>query len=236
MGERGRLRLLIIVAVVYGAVYLSMEHNLAVKTAALARQPVTVVVDAGHGGEDGGAVSAAGARESQVNLDISLRLEQLLALCGMKPMMIRSEDCSVYTDGDTVHTRKVSDLKHRAALVNEQQPAILVSIHQNHFDEPKYHGAQVFYSASGRSKELAQSVQSSLRQTLDPDNRREIKKADTVYLLEQTDCTGILVECGFLSNPQEALLLQEPNHQMKIACAIGSALAQFLEEGKDIEI
>ena len=236
MGERGRLRLLIIVAVVYGAVYLSMEHNLAVKTAALALQPTIVVVDAGHGGEDGGAVSDSGSRESQINLDIALRLEQVLALCGMKPMMIRSEDRSVYTEGDTVHARKVSDLKQRVALVNEQQSAVLVSIHQNHFDEAKYHGAQVFYSASGRSKELAQLVQNCLRQTLDPNNRRDIKKADTVYLLEQTACTGILIECGFLSNPQEALLLQEPKHQTKIACAIGSAMAQFLEEGKDIEI
>ena len=236
MKERTWLRILLVVAVVYGAVFLGMQRNLAVKTAALASHPVTVVVDAGHGGEDGGAVSAIGVRESEINLAVSLRLEQVLALCGMKPMMIRSEDCSVFTEGDSIQARKVSDLKQRAALVNAQLPAVLVSIHQNHFDEPKYDGAQVFYAAASGSKELAQLAQSALRQTLDPENRREIKKADTVYLLEQTNCPGILVECGFLSNPQETLRLQEPVYQTKIACAVGSALAQFLEEVKDNEI
>jgi len=236
MGDSKHLRLLILVAAVYSAVYLAMQYNLAAKTAALAEQPVTIVVDAGHGGEDGGAVSQDGVRESAVNLSIALRLEQVLALCGMKPLMIRSADLSVCTEGDTVRARKVSDLKQRVRLTNEAAPAVLVSIHQNHFGDARYSGAQVFYAAAAGSRELAQLTQDCLRQTLDPDNRREIKKADTVYLLEQTNCTGILVECGFLSNAAEAALLQTPNTQTKIACAIGSALAQFLEEGKDIEI
>lgn len=236
MGNRKHLRLLILVAAVYGTVYLAMQHNLSVKTAALAAQPVTIVVDAGHGGEDGGAVSQDGSKESEINLAVARRLEHVLALCGMKPLMLRSTDDAVSTDGETVHARKISDLKQRAARTNATIPAVLVSIHQNHFGEPQYHGAQVFYAASSGSKELAQLAQENLRRILDPDNGREIKKADTVYLMEQIDCTGILVECGFLSNPQEAKLLQTPAYQTKIACALGSALAQFLEEGKQIEV
>lgn len=236
MGNQKHLRLLLLVAVVYGAVYLAMQHNLSVKTAALAAQPVTIVVDAGHGGEDGGAVSQNGAKESEINLSVACRLEQVLALCGMKPLMLRSTDDAVSTEGDTIHARKVSDLKQRAILTNAAGPAILVSIHQNHFGEAKYCGAQVFYAATSGSRELAQLAQKGLRSALDPDNGREIKKADTVYLMEQINCTGILVECGFLSNPQEAALLQTPAYQTKIACALGSALAQFLEEGKQLEV
>ena len=229
MGVRTRTLVFMITAVVYAAVYLTMQHSLSVKTAAYLTQTPVIVVDAGHGGEDGGAVSAGGVRESGINLEVALRTEQVLALCGMKPVMIRSDDRSVYTEGETVSSRKVSDLKQRAAFVNSHLPAILVSIHQNHFEQPRYDGAQVFYAAAEGSRELAALAQTALRQALDPDNRREIKPAETVYLLEQANCPGILVECGFLSNPQEALHLQEPGYQTKIACAIGSALAQYLE-------
>ena len=121
-------------------------------------------------------------------------------------------------------------------MVKAAEPALLVSIHQNPFDESKYYGAQVFYAGTDGSKELAQLTQSLLRETLEPDNHRETKKADTVYLMEQIECTGILVECGFLSNPQEDQLLQQEDYQMKIACAIGSAVAQFLEEGNGFEV
>ena len=236
MGELKRFRIPIIIAAVYCAVYLSLQHNLAVKTATLAEQPITVVIDAGHGGEDGGAVSQDGAKESLINLSIAVRLEQLVALCGMKPMMLRSSEDAVSVDGDTIHARKVADLKKRAELVNGAGPAVLISIHQNHFGESKYYGAQAFYAAADGSKEFAQLVQRALRSALDPGNAREPKPADTVYLMEKVNCTAILVECGFLSNPQEAKLLQTPGYQTKIACAIGSALSQFLEEGKRIEI
>jgi len=224
---------LILVAVVYCVVYSALKHNLAATAAALAAQPVTVVIDAGHGGEDGGAVSVTGVLESGLNLAIAGRLEQVLAFCGVQTSMIRSGDQSVSSEGDTVTARKVADLKQRVRMVNAVQNAVLISIHQNHFSESKYDGAQVFYARTEGSRALAQQTQSVLRETLDPENHREVKAADSVYLMEKLQCTGILVECGFLSNPQEDRLLQQEAYQKKIACAIGAALVQYLEKGDE---
>ena len=222
---------LVVITAIYFFVYSAVKYNLSVTTAALASQPVTIVLDAGHGGEDGGATSVTGVLESGINLSITLRLEQVLALCGFRISMIRSDDVSVYTEGNTITEKKVSDLKHRVQLVNAQTPAVLISIHQNHFSEAKYDGAQVFYAGTDGSKLLAELTQATLRQTLDPGNRREAKAASSVYLMEKIQCTGILVECGFLSNPEEDQLLQNETYQTKIACAVGSALAQCLEKG-----
>lgn len=236
MNTSKSLRIIAIVSIIYVIAYLSTQHYLTVSTSTYLNNMITVVIDAGHGGEDGGAVSASGIQESKLNLAVALRLEQVLALCGINSFMIRSDERSVYIEGDTVHARKMSDLKQRVQLVHSQRPCILVSIHQNHFDEPKYDGAQVFYSTSEGSKALALLTQQTLRNTLNPQNQREIKQAETVYLLEKANCTGILVECGFLSNPAETLLLQQEYYQTKIACAIGSALSQFLEEGTIDEV
>ena len=228
---------LLLVTAVYCFVYQSMKVNLSQTAAALAAQPVTIILDAGHGGEDGGTTSASGLRESQINLAISSRLEQLLALCGMEPTMIRQEDRSVSTEGDTVSQRKISDLKNRVKTVEQFPNAILVSIHQNHFSEEKYRGAQVFYAPTHQSKELAQFTQEMLRTALDPSNQRQIKPADTVYLMQKVQCPAILVECGFLSNPQEAALLDTVDYQKKLTCALAGAIAQYLEKGEtEVEI
>ncbi len=227
---------LAVVIVVYCAVYALMNHNLTQAAAALAAQPVTIVIDAGHGGEDGGTTSVSGVTESGLNLSIALRLEQVLRLCGMQTSMIRTEDCGVHTEGDSISERKISDLKQRVRHTNSVQNALLVSIHQNHFSESQYKGAQVFYAGTDGSKELAQQTQILLRETLDPGNRREVKAADSVYLMKQIQCAGVLVECGFLSNPAEDRLLQQDSYQKKIAGALGSALAQYLEEGERFEV
>lgn len=212
-----------------------LNNNVA-QAVALAEQPVTVVIDAGHGGEDGGAVGISGVRESVLNLTVALRLEQIFALCGIRTAMIRTEDKAVYTEGSTITEKKVSDLKHRVEIVNGTWNAVLVSIHQNHFPEPVYKGAQVFYAGTERSRELGELTQDILRQTLDGGNRRQSKRASSVYLMEQICCPGILVECGFLSNAEEEQLLCQSDYQLKIACAIGASVAQFLEEGNQREV
>lgn len=228
---------LILITAVYFFVYSAMRYNLAATAAMDVSRPVTVVIDAGHGGEDGGAVSVSGVQECQINLSVALRLEQLLALCGVKPAMIRTIDTAVYTEGDTITEKKVSDLKHRVQLVNETTNALLISIHQNHFSEPKYTGAQVFYAPFNGSEALALLTQQSLRSTLDPGNRRQPKPANSVYLMQQVSCPAILVECGFLSNPQEAALLQTETYQTKLVCALTCALTQYLEKGeREVEI
>lgn len=219
----------LILVAAYFFLYQAVQFNLAV-TASAVPDSVTVIVDAGHGGEDGGTSTVDGVRECDLNLAIALRLEQLLALCGQPVEMIRRTDTAIYSEGaGTISEKKTSDLKNRAALVNAAPRAILVSIHQNHFPEDRYDGAQVFYAGTDGSEALAKLAQSTLRAALDPENDRQVKPGDAIYLLEAIDCPGILVECGFLSNAAEARRLQEPVYQQKIACAISSAVIRYLE-------
>ena len=200
-------------------------------------QSVTIVIDPGHGGEDGGAASAEGVTEAGINLDISLRLRDLLRFAGRDPVMIRTEDVAVYTDGSSIAQKKVSDLKNRTRLVNETPNALLVSIHQNFFEQPKYDGAQVFYGKAEGSRTLAEQMQEVLRKTVDPSNRRQAKSIGSVYLMEHAACPAVLVECGFLSNPEEARSLQQPEYQQKLASAITSTLTFFiLERENDHEV
>lgn len=187
-----------------------------------------VVIDAGHGGEDGGATSCTGVLESGINLEIALRLEDLMSLLGYDTLSIRKTDTSVYTQGTTIAQKKVSDLKERVRIVNETPGAVLVSIHQNTFPVSRYGGAQVFYAPTADSQRLAEATQTALNAALDPDSRRRVKKGQGIYLLEHIQPCGILVECGFLSNPEEEARLRDPAYQKKLCCILGSALSQFL--------
>ena len=188
-----------------------------------------IIIDAGHGGEDGGAVSCSGVFESRINLQIALKLNDLMRLLGYKTKMIRTEDISVYTEGETIAARKMSDLKNRTQIINSTPNACLVSIHQNSFLQARYSGAQIFYSKSQSSKELAEKVQQTMIAALNPGSNRKVKNADGIYLMEHIACPGILVECGFLSNPEEEAKLRTDQYQLKTCCAIASPLAMFLE-------
>ena len=128
----------------------------------------------------------------------------------------------------TIAAKKVSDLKERARIVRETEDALLVSIHQNYFPQEKYSGAQVFYSNSDESRNLAKNLQESLVKTLNPGSKRMAKKAEGVYLMEHIDCPGVLVECGFLSNYKEEELLRSPVYQKKLCAVIASAVSTFL--------
>ena len=187
-----------------------------------------IIIDPGHGGEDGGAISCTGIAESQYNLDIALRLNDLFQLLGYDTTMIRTTDRSVYISGDTIAAKKVSDLRQRAKIVNETEKGILVSIHQNTFQDGRYSGAQVFYGSKGESRDLAELVQRSIIDTINLGSNRQIKKADGIYLMEHIDRTGILVECGFLSNPEEEAKLRDPAYQKKLCVVICAATAGFL--------
>ena len=188
----------------------------------------TVVIDPGHGGEDGGATSCTGVLESKINLDIALRLNDMMHLLGMETIMIRETDRSVYTQGETIAQKKVSDLRERVRIINETEKAVVVSIHQNTFPDGRYWGAQVFYPNISGSKELAGRLQSQLQASLSPDNDRKIKQSKGVYLMENIQCTGILLECGFLSNPEEEALLRNEEYQKKLCAVIASVCSQHL--------
>ena len=188
-----------------------------------------LVLDAGHGGEDGGAVSLSGVPESQINLAIVLKLDQLLGLYGECPVLLRTQDVSLHDpEADTLRKKKVSDLHNRVAMVEAVEGATLLSIHQNTFPNSKYHGAQVFYADEALSQPLAQRIQEVLRQALDPDNARQAKPVpETVYLMEHVTCPAILVECGFLSNAEEGALLQTEGYQTKLAAVLAGAWLQY---------
>lgn len=188
----------------------------------------TVVIDAGHGGVDGGATSCTGVLESQFNLEIALKLNDLMHFLGIDTVMIRDTDCSVYTQGETIAQKKISDLKERVRIVNSADNALLISIHQNQFSDSKYSGAQVFYAPTEGSHAFATKLQSSLIGTLNPGSRRQIKKADGVYLMQHINCTGVLIECGFLSNPQEEYLLRDSAYQQKLCSVIACATSNYL--------
>ena len=187
-----------------------------------------IVVDAGHGGEDGGASSCTGKLESEYNLEISLRLAQVFHLLGYDTKMIRTTDTSVYTKGETLAQKKVSDLKERVRIVNSMPNSVLVSIHQNTFSDARYSGAQVFYGAGQGSEALAKQLQENLVKTLNPGSNRACKPAQGIYLMEHAERPGVLVECGFLSNAQEEAQLSDPEYQKKLSAVIALTIAGYL--------
>lgn len=189
----------------------------------------TLVLDAGHGGEDGGAVSLTGVPESTINLAIVERMDLLLGLCGRTPVVLRQSDVSLHDlDADTLREKKASDLKNRVAAVEDTEHGVLLSIHQNMFTNAKYHGAQVFFASTDGSQEWAVHTQEALRQAVDPNNERQAKPIpDTVYLMNHISCPAILVECGFLSNPEEEEKLRSESYQLQLAAALTGAWLQY---------
>lgn len=187
-----------------------------------------IIIDAGHGGPDGGATSCTGVLESTYNLDIALRLNDLLHLLGYDTRMIRTTDTSVYTKGETIAQKKISDLKERVRITNETENALLLSIHQNIFSDSRYSGAQVFYANTQGSAALAEQMQASLVRTLNPGSKRKSKKGSGIYLLEHISQPGVLIECGFLSNVEEEARLRSGEYQKKLSAVIAVTVDSYL--------
>lgn len=184
-----------------------------------------LVLDAGHGGEDGGAVSITGVPESRINLSIVLGLRDVLGLYGVDPILLREEDISLHTgDANTLREKKRSDLKNRTAAIEAVEGGTLISIHQNTYPGSRYHGTHVFYAPTDGSQALADHVQNSIKTALQPDNERAVKQIpDTVYIMNHITCPGILIECGFLTNPAEEAMLRNPDYQRKLSAVIAAA-------------
>ncbi len=185
-----------------------------------------MVLDAGHGGEDGGAVSLNGTIEKDLNLAITLKTEQIMALCGISPVMTRTTDEIEYPkDANRTRDRKVADTKNRTALVNATDNAVLISIHQNKYGtNTSPRGAQAFYAPTAGSKEFATVLQDIIVNSLDQANRRIVAKIpSSIYLMNNVNCPAILIECGFLSNAAECELLESDEYQTKLAMAITTA-------------
>ena len=189
-----------------------------------------IIIDAGHGGEDGGATSCSGVLECEINLEIAKRLNDLLNFLGYQTIMIRTDDAAVHTEGYTIAQRKVSDLKNRVQLVNETENALLLSIHQNYFSDSRYSGAQVFYAKTVGSCRLAEMMQTSFRSTINPGSSRIEKSAQNIYLMDKINCDGVLIECGFLSNYHEESLLRNAEYQKKLCAVIATSVSTYLQE------
>lgn len=187
-----------------------------------------IVIDPGHGGEDGGATSCTGRLESGYNLEIALRLQALFQLLGYDTRMIRTTDTAVYVKGETIAQKKISDLKERVRMVEETPNGLLLSIHQNTFPDGRYSGAQVFYADTPGSRELAQQLQTALVSSLNPGSSRKEKKADGIYLMERISRTGVLIECGFLSNGAEEAKLRTAAYQKALCCVIAGTVCRNL--------
>lgn len=185
---------------------------------------ILVVIDPGHGGNDPGKVSTDGILEKDVNLEISFKLQEELNRRGIGSIMLREEDKNLATEGAT--NKKVSDMKNRVSIINESNADILISIHQNSYTAPEVRGPQVFYHSDSKDSEsFAKLLQEKLK-AINPDYAREAKTGDDYYILNESICPGVIVECGFLSCPSEVALLVDDEYQQKIASAIADAIEE----------
>lgn len=199
--------------------------------AILSQKHDSVLVDSPHGGADGGCTSAEGVPEKGINLNILLKLRDLLTVSGYNVEVTRDTDVSIHDRGiEGLAAQKSSDMDNRLAIFNKYDNAVCISIHQNQFTQPQYSGAQMFYSATEPSSEaLARSLRNSFRSLLQPDNDREIKQCGKeLFLCYYSVNPTVMAECGFLSNPEEAALLNTDEYQTKVALTLFSGISDFV--------
>ena len=199
------------------------------------KPPVRVVIDPGHGGEDGGAVSPGGVQESHINLAVSKRLRDLLCFAGIPTVMTREEDVTICDEGlGTIRARKTSDIRNRVAIVNGTENAVLLSIHQNSLPSSTVtHGAQVFWNQQEGAKELAEAIQTSLNGAINVGNEKHTKQIPpTVYLMKHVTVPAVWVECGFLTNQEETRRLQDETYQRALAVSIAAGYLRGTSEGE----
>lgn len=202
-----------------------------------ALRTVTVIVDAGHGGMDGGATAADGTVEKDINLSIALKLRDMLDTAGYNVIMTRETDDDIADDSaKTVRQQKVSDIKNRMKIIEQTPDALFVSIHQNHYGGPSYSGAQVFYSKNNpESEKLAKAIQQDIRSLIQPQNQRAVKRTGTeIYLLYHAQSPAVMVECGFLSNADETLKLKDDNYQNAMAFSVMCGITDYLKQDEKL--
>lgn len=227
------------IALLFGALVPAAAYANARAMQTASQTPVirTVIVDAGHGGFDGGALAADGTVEKDLNLAIAKRLCAALDCVGLRTVMTRTGDDSIHDPScSTIRAQKISDIHNRLRVMEETPDAIFVSIHQNHFSQSKYHGTQVFYSGNDtRSEQLAQCIQTAVTASLQPDNTRRIKQSGTeIYLLYHAVRPAVMVECGFLSNPAETDKLKDADYQTQMALAVTQGILSFLQSSEEV--
>lgn len=221
---------LFLIIITFFLLYTARCNEKAVYTVGNVTECKTIILDAGHGGFDGGAVGLDGTEEKKINLQITIKLKAVLELYGYEIILTRNSDDAIH-DGEaqTIRQKKVSDIKNREAIIKENPDAIFVSIHQNKFYDESVSGAQVFYSKNNElSPVLAQNISDSIVAFLQYDNSRQIKKSGTeIYLLYNSQIPSVMVECGFISNPNDLNNLKNDDYQKRLALAIAEGIINY---------
>ena len=222
--------IILVISIAYGKFVEKEDYSLPVPTSTTNDTP-TIIIDAGHGGEDSGAIGKNGALEKDINLSVSVMLGEELTARGYNVVYTRTEDKLLYKEEENIKgIRKISDLKNRCAIAKEYPKAIFVSIHVNSFGDPRYSGLQVYFSENdARSRQLADKIQLSVKDRLQPDNSRKIKPGEGIYLLEHIDNVAVLVECGFISNLEEAEKLSDKEYQKELSFAIVCGIIEYIK-------
>ena len=211
-----------------GLVMVSKKLEKYVNSDKVEKKEYTVVLDAGHGSSDSGKVGINGVLEKDINLSISKKTKKYLEKKGIRVVMTRDKDESL-AEGENGN-RKVQDMKARVKLINDTKPDLAVSIHQNSYHEESIHGAQVFYYEHSESGEKDARILQEALLAVDPDNTRQVKANTTYYLLKRTEVPILIVECGFLSNQEEAEKLASEDYQKEIAKAIANGIESCLKD------
>ena len=233
-----RKRLMIMLSMVFVSLFVfnfQIANNGKMNTVETVALPVTnkvIVVDAGHGVPDEGAESSSGTTEAQTNLKIALKLQGLLEQSGSTVILTRSDENAIYDiDSKTLRQKKISDIHNRVKIGNESSADIFVSIHLNKIPQNQYYGWQTFYKPSDeKSMKLAKSVQNNLNEAIQKENKRVSMKLDTVYIMKHVEIPITIVECGFLSNPEEEKLLLTDEYQDKLAWGIYNGIIDYFYE------
>ncbi len=226
-----RIEVIMGVVLLVAAGFLAKRGAIYVQQSKVGEEKTCIVIDAGHGGTDPGKIGINGKKEKDINLQIAKELKKKLEKEGIEVVMTRESDEGLYNSSS--RNKKVDDMKKRCKIIDEAKPVFTISIHQNSYPEEYVKGAQVFYyGQSQEGKELAEILQESMVQQLDKENHRTAKANESYYLLKKTESTTVIVECGFLSNSEEAKLLADKDYQKKVAEAIHTGIKKYLKEEK----
>lgn len=225
---RKKIELVMVLLLLIGALVASRRLSQYVSAKNVEKGEQIVVIDAGHGSEDPGKVGVNGILEKDLNLQIAKKVQSILSKNGIQVVMIREDDAGLYDKSES--NKKAADMKKRVDLINDTKPIMAVSIHQNSYPESSVKGAQVFYYTHSKEGENAAKIMQEELRTIDSSNKREIKANNTYYMLKKTEVPTIIVECGFLSNAEEAEKLRTEDYQQKVAEAICSGIIKWLDK------
>lgn len=214
------------VFIISGAIVLSCNYFEANEVSVLTN---TIIIDPGHGGEDGGAVGKNGTKEKDLNLEIALKLKKIMIENGFNVQLTREKD-TMLCDPEITKHKKRTDLNNRVKISRKFDNGIFLSIHMNHFEDPNQKGSQVFYSVNNKnSKMLAELIEKELKASVDAENKRVSKPAENnIFIMKHINIPACLIECGFISNRIEEKLLADPTYQEKIANAIATGVKNFI--------